>query len=195
MSEIVLLMSLTDGRIGAGGFAIFFCRSHYAADIHIKTAVAVVPSARLKRVVMNAAVGLCRSGCVLQLIPIALGQLRRLTYLWAELFQVRWIGSAARLSVGMQLGINVLDRNNSVSFRFSGEIARAWGYHEPEKAPHGGEEHAQQHSPAQQDFRQGRLLRRRGEFPWKAGQVRTAVRTDFCRLVNFVFAFAAGNHI
>jgi len=77
-----------DGRIGAGGFAIFFCGSHDAADIHVKTTVAVVPGARPERLVMNAAVGLRRSGCVLQLIPIALGQLRRLTYLWAELFQV-----------------------------------------------------------------------------------------------------------
>ena len=86
--EIVPLKSLMDGRIGAGGFAIFFCGSHYAADIHVKTAIPVVPGASLERVVMNGAVSLRRCGHVLQLIAIALGELRRLTHLWAELFQV-----------------------------------------------------------------------------------------------------------
>src|SRR5579862_8922541 len=96
-------------RVGAGGAAIFFCGAYDAADIHVKTAIAVVSGARFERIVMDGSVGFRGSGRVLQLVAIALRELRRLPDLGTELLEIRWIRAAASIGVGVQLRIDVAD--------------------------------------------------------------------------------------
>lgn len=181
-------------RILSRGGPVFTRCAYYAGRVRIETAKAIVTGAGLEHIGADCAIGLHRTGCVLELIADALGKLHRRARTLAERFELPWITAVLRQSVIGERSANFAQGLGRARFRLSGGIALPLRHDKPQKTPDRAEEDTQQHSPSNQDFAKPGPRRRSIRAGNRRGKVSAAMRTNFGGLIDFGFAFAASVH-
>src|SRR5882762_2642520 len=167
---------------------------HRAGIVGVKAEESVVASAGLERVAANGAIGLDRTGRVLNLVVDTLRELRCRSDRFTQRLELPWVSSALRRGVVRQCGPHLTQGLDGTRFGLRGGIALALRHDEPQETPDRGEENTQQHAPPQQNLLQGRLHRRLIRARDGYSQIRAASRAKLRPLIDFRFAFAGSIH-
>jgi hypothetical protein len=182
-------------RILGCGRTAFPSSAQNSRVIQIEVSETIISGPSHKRKRADGSIGLHGSRRVLDLVVDALSELCGQAHALADRLKLPRICAALRRGKIDQCSSHLSQRLNGARFRLRRGIALPFGNDEPEEAPNRREQHPQEQAPAEEDFANawlglGSLCARD-----RRGQVRTAMRTKLCGLINFILAFATRVHI